>query len=63
MNKAESERFNNLYERHLRLLKLDGKSQKTIDGYSRGVRRISENFDCCPDQLTLEQLGACPRIG
>ena len=46
MNKAETERFNKLYERHLRLLKLDGKSQKTIDGYSRGVRRISECFDC-----------------
>ena len=55
MNKAETNRFHKLYERHLRLLKLDGKSQKTIDGYSRGVRRISECFDCCPDQLTLEQ--------
>jgi len=55
MNKAETDRFNKLYERHLRLLKLDGKSQKTIDGYSRGVRRITGSFDCCPDQLTLEQ--------
>ena len=55
MNKGETERFNKLYERHLRLLKLHGKSQKTIDGYSRGVRRISDRFDCCPDQLTLEQ--------
>jgi integrase/recombinase XerD len=33
MNKTETDRFNKLYERHLRLLKLDGKSQKTIDGY------------------------------
>ena len=55
MNKTETNRFNKLYERHLRLLKLAGKSQKTIDGYSRGVRRITECFDCCPDQLTLEQ--------
>ena len=29
MNKAETKRFNQLYERHLRLLKLDGKSKKT----------------------------------
>ena len=55
MNKTETNRFNKLYERHLRLLKLAGKSQKTIDGYSRSVRRITECFDCCPDQLTLEQ--------
>jgi len=55
MNKAETDRFNGLYQQHLRLLKLQGKSQKTIDAYSRAVRRIREHFDCCPDQLTLEQ--------
>ncbi|MBW1821965.1 MAG: site-specific integrase [Deltaproteobacteria bacterium] len=55
MNQTETNRFNELYQRHLRLLKLQGKSQKTIDAYSRAVRRISEYFDCCPDQLTLEQ--------
>jgi len=55
MNQAETNRFNELYQHHLRLLKLQGKSQKTIDAYSRAVRRISEHFDCCPDQLTLEQ--------
>jgi integrase len=55
MNKAETNRFNDLYQRHLRLLKLQGKSQKTIDAYARAVRRISEYFDCCPDQLSLQQ--------
>ena len=55
MDKAEQKRFNTLYNRHLRLLKLQGKSPKTIDAYARAVRRISEHFDCCPDQLTLEQ--------
>ncbi len=55
MDQAETNRFNELYQRHLRLLKLQGKSQKTIDAYARAVRRISEQFDCCPDQLTLEQ--------
>ena len=56
MNKTETNRFNKLYQRHLRLLKLQGKAQKTIDAYSRAVRRINEYFDCCPDQLTVEQL-------
>jgi integrase/recombinase XerD len=55
MDKAEQKRFNSLYNHHLRLLKLQGKSPKTIDAYARAVRRISEHFDCCPDQLTLEQ--------
>ncbi len=55
MDQAETNRFNELYQRHLRLLKLQGKSKSTIDAYSRAVRRISEHFDCCPDQLTLEQ--------
>jgi integrase len=56
MKQTEVNRFNKLYQRHLRLLKLQGKSQKTIDAYSRAVRRVSEHFDCCPDKLTPEQL-------
>ena len=56
MNRKESKRFKKLYQRHLRLLKLQGKSQKTIEAYSRAVRRVSDHFDCCPDQLTPEQL-------
>jgi len=55
MKKAETNRFNELYQRRLRSLKLQGKSQKTIDSYARAVRRITEHFDCCPDKLTLEQ--------
>ena len=56
MNKTEVNRFNEFYKRHQRLLKLQGKSQKTIDAYSRAVRRLRDYFDCCPDQLTPEQL-------
>lgn len=55
MDQAETERFNELYQRHMRLLKLQGKAQKTIDAYSRAIRRIRDYFDCCPDLLTLEQ--------
>ena len=42
MKKAETNRFNELYQSNLRCLKLQGKSQKTIDAYARAVRRISE---------------------
>jgi len=55
MKKSEANRFNELYQRHLRFLKLQGKSQKTIEAYARAVRRISEHFDCCPDKMTLKQ--------
>jgi len=56
MTPAEVNRVDDLYHRHLRLLTLQGKSQKTIDAYSRAVRRVSEYYDCCPDLLTPEQL-------
>jgi integrase len=56
METSEQFRFNELYQRHLRLLKLQGKSDKTIDVYARGVRRVANHFDCCPDRLTPEQL-------
>jgi integrase len=56
MDSSEQSRFDDLYQRHLRMLKLQGKSDKTIDVYARAVRRVSNHFDCCPDQLTPEQL-------
>jgi len=56
MKPSEVKRFASLYERHLQLLKLQGKSKSTIDAYSRAVRRIKNHYDCCPDKLTKEQL-------
>ena len=56
MKQKESKRFEILYDRHLKKLKLQGKSKATISAYSRAVRRITEHFGCCPDQLTIEQL-------
>lgn len=56
MNKSEQKRFGELYRKHLRALKLQGMSDKTIEAYSRAVRRISARFDCCPDRLEPEQL-------
>ncbi len=54
MTPAEVKRFEILYERHLKLLKLQGKSEKTIDAYSRAVRRITQHFDCCPDKIYMK---------
>ncbi|MGH8591554.1 MAG: tyrosine-type recombinase/integrase [Gammaproteobacteria bacterium] len=56
MQAEEQIRFDHLYRSHLRALKLQGLSDKTIDVYARGVRRIAHHYDCCPDQLTIEQL-------
>ena len=39
MNAIEQARFNPLYEQMLQALKLQGKRPKTIEAYSRAVRR------------------------
>lgn len=56
MKQSEVKRFAALYDRHCNLLKLQGKSQSTIDAYSRAVRRIRDYHDCCPDRLSKAQL-------
>ena len=56
MNIDEQNRFNALYQTYLNELTLQGKSPKTIEMYSRYLRRIGDYFDCCPDHLTVEQL-------
>jgi len=56
MKPSEVKRFESLYERHLKLLKLQGKSKSTIDAYGRAVRRIRDFYDCCPDRLSKAQL-------
>jgi len=50
MKQKETNRFNELYQRHLRLLKLQGKSPRTIDTYSRAIRRIS-NAKGSPERI------------
>lgn len=56
MKTKDSKRFEILYDRHLKKLTLQGKSQSTISAYARAVRRLTEHFDCCPDELTTQQL-------
>lgn len=56
MTKSDQKRFDLLYQKHRRALKLQGLSDNTMDAYSRAVRRVAAWFDCCPDQLEPEQL-------
>jgi len=56
MTPSEQSRFDGLYKRHLRALKLQGLSDSTIDVYSRALRRIGHFYGCCPDRLGTEQL-------
>lgn len=56
MNKAQQKKFQSLYQKHVNALKRQGKSQKTVDAYSRAVRRITEYFDICPDRLNKGHL-------
>ena len=58
MKASEQSRFDDLYQQHLRALKLQGLSDKTIDVYSRAVRRVATYVDGCPDQLSTDQLAA-----
>jgi len=56
MDTQEQAHFDELYNRHLRALKLQGKSEATIDSYARAVRRVAGHFDCSPERVSTEQL-------
>jgi integrase len=56
MKETQTTHCNELYQRHLKLLKLQGKAQKTIEAYSLAIRRLSKHFDCCPELLMPGQL-------
>ena len=56
MNRKEQARFDSLYAQHLTALKLQGLAPKTIDAYSRAVRRMSRFFDSSLEHLTQKQL-------
>jgi integrase/recombinase XerD len=56
MNPVEQPRCKPLYAAMLRALELQGMAEKTIDAYSRAIRRSAEFFGRCPDDLTTEEL-------
>ncbi len=45
MNKLDEIKFNKNYQQLLQALKLQGKTIKTIDAYSRAVRRVVQHFE------------------
>ena len=53
---ASKSHFDRQYQTHLKHLKLKGLQTKTIDAYSRAIRRIGARFDHQIDSLTEAQL-------
>lgn len=56
MKASNEKRFEHNYTLHLQHLKLKGLQPKTIEAYSRAIRRIGERFDGRIDNLTEQQL-------
>ena len=56
MKPVSDTNFNHYYQSHLKHLKLKGLQPKTIEAYSRAIRRIGEYFEHQIDALTEEQL-------
>jgi integrase/recombinase XerD len=56
MEASTDEHFEKNYQAHLQHLKLKGLQPKTIEAYSRAIRRIGKRFDHQIDQLSEQQL-------
>lgn len=56
MKASHGKGFERSYALHLQHLKLKGLRPKTIEAYSRAIRRIGERFDGHIEHLTEQQL-------
>ena len=56
MTPSIESKFNHYYAQHCKHLKLKGLQPKTIDAYSRAIRRIGGYFDGHLDDLSQDQL-------
>ena len=56
MTPSSNTQFNHYYSLHCKHLTLNGYQPKTIEAYSRGIRRIGQYFDYQMDQLSHDQL-------
>lgn len=56
MDPSEQERFERLFAANVQAMKLHGLRSKTIDSYSRTLRRVAGHFDRCPDDLSAAEL-------
>ena len=57
MDALSAASFKQNYQLHLQHLKLKGLQPKTIEAYSRAIRRIGDRFDHQIDNLSEQQLG------
>jgi integrase/recombinase XerD len=56
MNDKDQTHYSTLYEQHVNALTLQGKSERTIEMYSRSLRKLTAKFDMPPDRVTTEHL-------
>ena len=56
MTTIATEHFDRQYQTHLKHLKLKGLQPKTIEAYSRAIRRVGDYFVYQIDDLTAAQL-------
>ena len=56
MNSRDKKIFDTHYQQLLQCLKLQGKADATIDAYSRALRRVTDHFNCMPEQLSPDDL-------
>jgi site-specific recombinase XerD len=56
MKPSIESQFNHYYSQHCKHLKLKGLQPKTIEAYSRAIRRIGDYFDGHLDDLSQDQL-------
>ena len=56
METSTNAQFDQNYQSHLKHLKLKGLQPKTIDAYSRAIRRAGDRFDRQIDSLSEQQL-------
>ena len=56
MDSTEQRRFQPQYEKLQQCLVLQGLRPKTVEAYTRAVRRLAAYFDRCPDKLTADDL-------
>lgn len=56
MKRTTAEHFDRQYQTHLKHLKLKGLQPKTIEAYSRAIRRVGDYFDQQIDTLSETQL-------
>lgn len=56
MDPEEQTRFDELYQEDLQALKLQGHAPKTVEAYSRALRRVVDRTGKSPDKLTTKEL-------